>query len=77
MEQPIYGAQAVKAPVSGPVGSPEQAGGHLERWVAAWVALWLGAGSELGQRALWQRVGSNKEHSCGPAGVRLASQGVL
>eukprot|EP00964_Phaeocystis_antarctica_P154654 scaffold123481_cov36-Phaeocystis_antarctica.AAC.1 len=51
MEQPIYGAQAVKAPVSGPVGSPEQAGGHLERWLRARAKGTL-ANSWLKRRAL-------------------------
>ena len=34
----LFGTQATRAFISGPEGSAEQAGGPLERWMAAWAA---------------------------------------
>ena len=49
--QPLFGSQAARALLLGPQGSPEQAGGLLEWWVAAWACerghvwpCWLAAG---------------------------------
>ena len=36
--QPLLGIQAARTLLSDPEGSPEQAGGLLEWWVAAWAA---------------------------------------